>query len=128
MPGRGAVVAGILLEEADEAVCEPGPSGSSLVRCGGNFAERVAHAGASDTTRLLPSFSSVNPTRRGLHDRLRFKQLFSGTVEVGDWKPLLFSCTFSLVDNPVTARTFPTALGKEELSAGLLRVCERSSL
>ena len=50
VPGRGAVV-----RELDaDVVCEPGPSGSSLVRCGGGFSERVARAGASDTTRSPP--------------------------------------------------------------------------
>ena len=36
VPGRGAFVAG-KLEGAAELVCEPGPSGSSLAMCGGNF-------------------------------------------------------------------------------------------
>ena len=36
VPGRGAFVAGKLDGDA-ELVCEPGPSGSSLAMCGGNF-------------------------------------------------------------------------------------------
>ena len=33
VPGNG-MLDGAALDEADDAVCEPGPSGSGLVRCG----------------------------------------------------------------------------------------------
>ena len=57
VPGRGAVV-----RELDaDVVCEPGPSGSFLVRCGGNFClEQVApRQGASDTTCSPPVILTV---------------------------------------------------------------------
>ena len=52
VPGRGAVV----LEEVADVVCEPGPSGSFLVRCGGNFGSVGPSVGlkTASASSLLP--------------------------------------------------------------------------
>ena len=64
VPGRGAVV-----RELDaDVVCEPGPSGSSLVRCGGNFGSVGPSVGLKTASaslgKLLPGIIFFSRGRR----------------------------------------------------------------